>query len=41
MTKEEAQKRVDDLWEAIRENSEENFLMQREIDELYEKFDLD
>lgn len=41
MTKEEAQKRVDELWQAIKENFEENQLMQYEIDELEAKFDLD
>lgn len=38
MTEEEAQKRVDDLWEAILENEDENRFMQQEIDELLKQF---
>lgn len=42
MTKEEAQTRVDSLWESIRENVEENTFMQQEIDQIYKEFpDLD
>ena len=40
MTKEEALKRVELLWQEIQENEEENHFMEREIDDLVEKFDL-